>query len=522
MRDPGLVDSHAFSLAIEQLRDELAQLRRGSLYWLTCTQLEDADRVCRQVVAGMAASARATLLVGGRSPQVLLEGLDACQGPAELTPFSFSTRQAQATLQQLPEELERALRPRGRLLLLALPVHAWEHFDEPRLLAWCMRMRAWLAARDCSLLVLSHGRSAMLSARLQACSEYLAGLVQLYREAGAIHYLVHFWRNDLGVSGSCELELELELGEGAAGFVVRAQSGVPALPVAGDQQLHLALREVLEGAPALSEHWLLFDEPQILLARAMRAQAASVLLAIGSNARVGELARLLHELRRRRGPALKLVVRELAPCLRAPDEQVLLGCGANLIVPYGTRLPRFLTLLGSVQGQLWRGRLPEDVEGFLRHRQPPPLRGVLPAGQFVAQVREILALEQPGEARHLLLGLNPVPGLSVAQALNQCRLRRNGDFACSAGGRLYLFFFGCPLEALEMALGNVFRLPWRELFVTHEVLAGVEDVRPEWSTAALPGELPSTTAPAPLPQSASRSPALVPQRVALANALGAP
>ncbi|WP_349573309.1 cellulose biosynthesis protein BcsE [Azotobacter salinestris] len=518
MCDPRMVDAQPFSLAIPNLHDELARLRRGSLYWLACARVEDADRLCRQVLAGMGASTRAALVAGGRAPQLLLLGLDACQGPGELASYSFAEHQAAAVLQDLPKELERALRPRGRLLLLSLPAQAWSGFDQRWLLQWCMRMRTWLAARDCSLLVLTHAGSARLYVRLQACSEYLAGLAQLYRQAGAIHYLVHFWRNELGVNGSSALELE----EGTAGFAVCTQPGGPVLPAAGDQQLCLALRETLEGAPALSEHWQLFDEPQALLARAMCAQAASVLLTIASNDRVGELARQLYALRQHCGAAVKLVVRELEPCLRTPDEQVLLGCGANLVVPCGTRLPRFLTLLGTVQGQLWRGRLPADVEEFLCHRQPPSLRGVVPGGQFVTQVREILAHERSDEAPHLLLALSPVAGLSVAQILGQCRLRRYGDFACSAGGRLYLFLFGCPSEGLEMALGHVFRLPWRELFSDYEVLTGVDALWLDWPVGTVPGEAPTTAAPAPAPRSVAHDPVPAPRQAVLPNVLGAP
>lgn len=518
MCDPRMVDAQPFSLAMPNLQDELAQLRRGSLYWLACARVEDADRLCRQILAGMEASARAALVAGGRSPQLLLLGLDACQGPGELASCSFAEHRSAAVLQDLPKELERALRPRGRLLLLSLPAQVWSGFDQRWLLQWCMRMRAWLAERDCSLLVLTHAGSAMLYVRLQACSEYLAGLVQLYRQAGAIHYLVHFWRNELGVNGSCALELE----EGTAGFAVRSQSAGPALPAAGDQQLCLALRETLEGAPALSEHWQLFDEPQALLARAMCAQTASVLLAIASNDRVGELARQLYALRQHCGAALKLVVRELEPCLRTPDEQVLLGCGANLVVPCGTRLPRFLTLLGTVQGQLWRGRLSADVEEFLCHRQPPPLRGVVPGGQFVAQVREILALERSDEARHLLLALSPVAGLSVAQTLGQCRLRRYGDFACVAGERLYLFLFGCPSEGLEVALGHVFRLPWRELFSGYEVLMGMDALWLDWPGGSAPNEAPPAAAIAPAPQPAGHGLVPAPRQVVLPNVLGVP
>jgi len=514
MTDSGRSGPYHFSLAIPKLQDELAQLRRGSLYWLDCTQIEDADKLCRQVLGGMSGSARAALLVEGRSPQLLMRGLDASQGPAELASYSFAGHRAAAVMQDLPKELERTLSPGGRLLLLSVSAQAWGGFDQRGLLDWCMRMRAWLAAHDCSLLILSHGGRAALYARLQACSEYLAGFAQLYRQAGSIHYLMHFWRNELGVSGSRTLEFEAQ-----GDFAVRPEPGEAAPSAASDQQLCLALRETLEGASVLSGPWQLFDEPQALLVRAMQAQAASVVLEISRHERVGELARRLYALRQHCGSALKLVVREAVPCLRAPDEQALLGCGANLVVPCGTRLTRFLTLLGSVQGQHWRGRLPVDVETFLAHRQPPRLRGMVPAREFAARVREVFAPSRSGETSHLLLALTPPPGLGVMQVLGQCRLRRHGDFACVFGGRLYLFLFGCPPEALEVALGHVFRLPWRELFADYKLLEGPDALWSGFPGGALPSEVPMVAAITP-PSSAPCGMALLPRQVVLPGVLG--
>ena len=51
-----------------------------------------------------------------------------------------------------------------------------------------------------------------------------------------------------------------------------------------------------------------------MLPAALQAREATVVLAIDENAQVDALARLLHRLRRERGNALKLVVRELQPC----------------------------------------------------------------------------------------------------------------------------------------------------------------------------------------------------------------
>ncbi|MFY1079425.1 BcsE family c-di-GMP-binding protein, partial [Escherichia coli] len=112
----------------------------------------------------------------------------------------------------------------------------------------------------------------------------------------------------------------------AAGTAIGSASG-------SDRDVYLAQTEVLEGAPPLSAAWRLYDGWGGLLPAALQAREATVVLAIDENAQVDALARLLHRLRRERGNALKLVVRELQPCLRYADERLLMQCGCSLVVP---------------------------------------------------------------------------------------------------------------------------------------------------------------------------------------------
>ncbi len=69
------------------------------------------------------------------------------------------------------------------------------------------------------------------------------------------------------------------------------------------------------------------------------------------NNQIEGLARHIHTLRRQRGSALKIIVREKNASLRATDERLLLGCGANMVIPWNAPLSRCLTLIESVQGQ---------------------------------------------------------------------------------------------------------------------------------------------------------------------------
>ena len=460
-----------FTLPVAGLPQEWTQLRPGGLYWLACELAADAEMLALQVLAAMPAEARASLVVCGRQPAELLDGLAADRGPGELWPYAFAEAGAAKALRRLGRELCRRHAPRGQLVLLLAPAACWDAFADAELEAWCGAQHAWLAQHGCSLLVLSHGGGAALDERLLGCNEPLAGLARLAHRHGALRYQLHFWRNALGVQAAAEFGL----GRAASGFAVLDDATrCNASPAASDSQRCLARRTALEGAPPLSEHWQLFDDDTALLAAAGAATAACVIFTLGDNARVGELAEQLYRLRQRRGRALKLVVREMSPCMRYLDERLLLLCGASLIVPFGTGLSRFLSLLDSLHGQRWARSLPEDLPATLRRLRPPALRGLLPGREFVAVVRDLLAMERDAEVSHLLVRLRPVAGLSLSQVLGQCRLRRAGDLACAVGGDLWLFLFACRPNALEIALGHVFRLPWRELFASHRLFAAVE------------------------------------------------
>lgn len=507
-----------FSLSIPHLWEEWAQMRCGGLYWLLCEQANEADNLCRQVLAGMGRGQRAVLLVCGRRPDALHAALDPCEGPGELIPYEISEARAKAALEAMPRELQRLLVPRGMLLILVVPSTVWSEFDDRELHGWCHLLREWLGHRACTLLIFSSGKPQSIVSRLLVCNDPLSGLAQLYHGDGGTRYLLHFWRSALGVRVGSEVGLERVGGR----FVCRPEgeqggSG----PAPSDRHRYLVQRAVLEGVPLLSEHWQLFDDMATLLAAAMCATASSILFGIGGNEQVGDLARHLYELRRQRGKALKLVVRELVPCLRYLDEQVLLICGASLIVPHGVGLSRFLTMLDSVQEQTWARTLPADFEATLGRLRPPNLRGLLSAPRFVAAVREILEQSSGREVSHLLLRLRVATGLDLPQVLGQCCLRRYGDMACMAGGDLYLFLFACRPNALDSALGNIFRLSWRELFASHEILDGVQDI----SLGAVADNrtaLPSTAI-----RGASRSAVtgpvrLTPVRVGLAKSARAP
>jgi cellulose biosynthesis protein BcsE len=464
------------SLAIAQLPAEFQQLRSGGLYWVASERLADAEGLAVQLVAGNPELPLAGLIAAGTPAQALLERLGAGRGPAELRAYQASAARVPRLLADLPLELQRGTRGRRAALWVVLAPHTgWSGLSDARLQAWCTRLARWALQHQSTVVLLSHGDSAGLGARLQPLNNRIDGLAQLYPAQGELNYLLHFWMNPLGVVAAREFGLQWQRGDdGHQQLVLPPQAQQQPLATfehdANDHRLYLADKEVLEGAPPLSDQWQVHDGWPALLSRANRAQAASVLFAIHGNSQVDALAEAIYRLRRERGNALKLVVREMAPCLRYADERLLLDCGASLIVPHGTTLARFLTLLDSVQGHRWQGTLPPDFAAAVHAFRPPDVKGVVSPAQFVTLVEDIDAASATSDLDNALVQLDPMPGLRPVQALSQCQIRRHGDLACLYRGQIYLFLFACRRDGVERALGNLFRLSWREMFSGYQLI----------------------------------------------------
>lgn len=183
------------------------------------------------------------------------------------------------------------------------------------------------------------------------------------------------------------------------------------------------------------------------------------------NNQIETLARQIHTLRRQRGSALKIVVRENNTSLRATDERLLLGCGANMVIPWNAPLSRCLTLLESVQGQQFNRHVPEDISTLLSMTQPMKLRGYQKWDTFCDAVGNMMSNTLlPADGKGVMVALRPVPGIRVEQALTLCRPNRTGDIMTIGDNRLVLFLSFCRINDLDTALNHIFPLPTGDIF----------------------------------------------------------
>lgn len=477
------IDRHHYTLGIHALWPELAALRCPGLYWLLADRPAQADALILGMLAGAAVEDQIDWIAADGHARQTASRLDAHQGPGQLSFFALPASLSAGAWLALPESLSRMRRRRRqgpRLVLLQIPGLAFDRsLDDAQLAAWCRRWSTWATHRNCCVVVISHGPGGLsLRGRLQPHNDTLDGLAHLQLVGEEGRFLVVHWRNDLGVCGGCDLALTFdEPGWRLLRLQTRSQAQGEAS--GSDEHEYLAQRNVLQGAPPLSEHWHVYETAREVVAQAASARAASVILGVERSDDIEEVARCVHDLRLQRGNALKLVVRALSPCLRYRDERLLFLCGVTLITGHGVSLSRFLSRLEGIQGQRQARRVLDDFEAISASLRPVTSGGILSPATFITGIEQWLDSSAPGAISSLLVLLQPAGGLSLTQALEQCGLSRRGDMATLMDGRLYLFLFGCRTTELEAALERLFGLPDNALFASCEVFDSREQIGAE-------------------------------------------
>ena len=404
-----------FSIGISSLWDELRHMPAGGVWWFNVDRHEDAISLANQTIASQAETAHVAVISMDSDPAKIFQ-LDDSQGPEKIKLFSMLNHEK--GLYYLTRDLQCSIDPHNYLFILVCANNAWQNIPAERLRSWLDKMNKWSRLNHCSLLVINPGNNNDKQFSL-LLEEYrsLFGLASL-RFQGDQHLLdIAFWCNEKGVSARQQLSVQQQ-----NGIWTLVQSEEAEIQPRSDEKRILSNVAVLEGAPPLSEHWQLFNNNEVLFNEARTAQAATVVFSLQQNAQIEPLARSIHTLRRQRGSAMKILVRENTARLRATDERLLLACGANMVIPWNAPLSRCLTMIESVQGQKFSRYVPEDI------------------------------------------ALRPVPGIRVEQALTLCRPNRTGDIMTIGGNRLVLFLSFCRINDLDTALNHIFPLPTGDIF----------------------------------------------------------
>ncbi|KGT89005.1 cellulose biosynthesis protein BcsE [Enterobacter cancerogenus] len=445
-----------YALGLQQVQQELVTLQNPGFYWITSQRQEDARVLLRQVVSHQQA---ATLVSSDEKPQSLLTP-DPLTGPARIPLFSLPANKT--GLQHLENDFARVLNSRSGLVLFYSNAAQWSKLSEDELTLWVKRMRRLLIKKQITLLLITSGASIIhLRNHLQRYFRQLDGVAHLEFQQDSWQYRINWWYSADKLLADRAIRLSCNDNQFIAINDVEQTTPLSL----NDENQFLAQEGVLEGAPPLSSQWQLFSDNESVFSRAQQANAATVIFSLAHNQDINALAKMVHSLRRSRGNALKIVVREISTSLRYSDERLLLACGVNAIVPGAQTLSRFLTTLEGIQGQQFTRHVPANLPALMQALQPLQQKGYLQLEPFCSAVQQLMSNTLlPENDKGLMVALRPVPQLKPEQILTLCKPRRFGDLVTLINDRIYLFLSSCRFNDLDIALKSIFSLPHDELF----------------------------------------------------------
>ncbi|WP_392441168.1 cellulose biosynthesis protein BcsE [Edwardsiella piscicida] len=494
--------AQSFTLGIPHLWDELQTVQTHGLYWLNIDRTQDVPSLCRQTIFAQQADSHVTLIDAGHDRQMTSALEEAySQGPASLPVYRLTP--TPAALMALPDELAHLMGSTSPLFILLIPAADLTTLSAEGLNRWINLTHRWLQRCSATLLVICHGAGTdALRNQLVPLNRLVSGVASLRWQLDRWLYDVAFWCNERGVSA----QQNIPLAQTPQGWQATVETPLPPPQPHNDEDSYLAHAAILEGAPPLSEHWHLFTSNYELFTAALTAQAATLIFSLTQSDQVDDLARQIHTLRRQRGNALKIAVREQAVVQRSSDERLLLACGANVVIPLHATLSNALVSLEGLQGHTFLRHVPANITTLLDALRPLKLRGYRPKAQFCTLLLDLLDNPLiPHDGRGTLVSLRPVSGIDAEQVLKLCNLRRDGDLVTLDGQSLVLFLAYCRPHELDTALRFIFPLPVEELFIHRrlwhqdtELMLELTRMRNETPTQGLP--------PKPLPSPQVRAP----------------
>lgn len=479
-------------LGIAGLPPMLAQMSRGRVYAADVARDKWAVALAAGTLARCFTQKRTAAIIGGDSLPELLEALQRqdvdpqrAQARGLLSYYrarpGWTERLQRAGGAQFLDELDHYALDGCGLLVIDAAEGLFSWGDRSALHRQALRLRSWCESADCTVLLLFRdGVDPGRAQQLHSASKALSGIASLGRRDGSLAWTVGHWQLGGHRNGSTRQALRsTETGElVSAGSDQFTRRQVQAwLDHAKDQDQVWITRAAME--PGLPASWRSVSDNAALQAATDKAMAATCILDAGRPQEFRQLTHLVHQLRKRRGRALKIVVRQQQSPLRHGQESILLTAGANLILDADSPAAALPPAVAALQGQVLSRDVPDQLEQVLASAAPPTRSGYLAPAAFCAEALGATDQAHAAGIECTLVRLFLLPEVSPLEALRACKPLRAGDVFTADDRSVYLFLFACWEQDADRAVERVFRMMLSELFEGQLRLPGRSAIQAE-------------------------------------------
>ncbi|GLR73836.1 cellulose biosynthesis protein BcsE [Aliivibrio sifiae] len=278
-------------------------------------------------------------------------------------------------------------------------------------------------------------------------------------------YHIYYWGLNTGMRGESETYLTLNDDHSLTLQSKVDDAQIASLLNVDDESTTYISKTAIENNQKISDAMVCSSDNKSLENSLTTISRATIVFSCSTQNEVQLLGVSIYRLRKAFGRHIKIIVREMQPCLRYSDEMYLLQSGINLIIHFGTRFSSMLSSIEILRGQILTRALPSSTEELLNFRlHTTEIKGYTTNERFIDYTNKLLKHLDISHTEFALIKLELIPNITPEAYLNMCNIQREGDVMTVCKGAIYLFLQGVRMTDLPVALHNIFTLPIRDIF----------------------------------------------------------
>jgi cellulose biosynthesis protein BcsE len=378
-------------------------------------------------------------------------------------------------LKKLVNDLIKIRFQTASILIISMPDKTFDQCNNDDIAYFFRKTKKWAADQKITINFIIYGATvtSVIKPQLALHNRYISGLTTLQHiDDTHSNYHVIFWGSHHGVISN--VEFCLSTNDQNQYYVSSRESDSSyqsGLKFTDDERIYAPTTAIEDGIQVPGKVIITTANADTFsILETIHIQASTIILSCYDVHEVKQLALDCFHLRRRAGGAVKIIVREMAQCLRYSDEKFLMKSGINLIAPYSISYAKFLSLIEALQGQIFTRQIPDSIESLLKFDKEYGYKGYLSNKNFVAYCTKLTEVSEQKQLHFSLVKLNLLPGMSAEECLRLCHIRRDGDIATACKHAVYVLFSAVRMNDAKIALNNIFDIPVNDLFYSHTII----------------------------------------------------
>ncbi len=354
------------------------------------------------------------------------------------------------------------------LVLIDIEQNVFSRTTDDELATILSSWQSWLIRhkKTCVWVVHSDITSNFIRNRLLNINNIFNGLANIECDSTEIKYEVLFWRSHSSIQSNVLLNLQFD----EINHAISANENVkltlknPLTFLLPENNNVLLAKPKDNSQEIFPCEWNIFYSLDELENEVVDNISSTIIIYIDSSTNINYIASRVLKLRKIGGAQLKIIIREMEQCLRNIEEKFIINVGANLIIPYGVDLLRFITIVYAMQGSYFIRNIPNKIEDICHINLNGCGKSYLPLTDFVKQAIYLVDYAKQMKINSSLFKLTFNRAIPVEEIAALIKINHNGDIFSFTENNLYLFLFQCEQSEITTILSQLILLPTQDLF----------------------------------------------------------